>query len=48
MRNVSDKICGENLNTQFLFNTPLLIIVPFFLIMWKCMVQPDRPKMEIE
>jgi hypothetical protein len=46
MRNVSDKRCRENQNTHFMFNN-------FFEnpgihdIMWKNMVQPDRPQTAI-
>jgi hypothetical protein len=46
MRNVSYRICTENQNTHFVFNN-------FFFsdnrsvceIMWKNMLQPDRPQM---
>jgi hypothetical protein len=43
----SDKICGENQNTQFIF--PLPLPPPenraVYDIMWKNIVQPGRPQM---
>jgi hypothetical protein len=36
MRNISDKSCRETRNTHFVFE-----------IMWKNIVEPDRPQMAI-
>ena len=46
MRNVSDKICTENLNTYFMFNYVLLSRA-IYEIMWKNRIEPDRPQMKI-
>jgi hypothetical protein len=46
MRNDSDKSCRENQNTyvqDFVFPK----IMMFFKIMWKNIVQPDRPQMTV-
>jgi hypothetical protein len=48
MRNVLDKSCRENQNTHFVFNNCIPKIVPFYEIMWKNMIQPDRPHMTIQ
>ena len=48
MRNVSDKICIENQNTNFTFNKfcpPENRAV--YGILWKIMVQPDGPQKTI-
>jgi len=42
MRNISDKSCGENQNTYFMFNNISSKIV-FYVITWKNTVEPDRP-----
>jgi hypothetical protein len=46
MRNFSGKSCRENQNARFIFKTfsenPAV-----YDIMWKDMVQPDRPQMAI-
>ena len=45
MRNVSDKICRENQNTHFVFNTlffPENRVV--YEIMWENVVEPSRPQ----
>jgi hypothetical protein len=47
MRNVPDKSCRENQKTHFVFNKFFSKIVPFVIIMWKNMVQSDRPRMRI-
>jgi hypothetical protein len=41
MRNVSDKSCREN-NIHFVFNIFLNRVL--YGIMWKNMVEPDRPQ----
>jgi hypothetical protein len=46
MRNVSDESCRENQNTHSMFNNIFPKIVPF-MIMWKNMVEPDRPQMTV-
>jgi hypothetical protein len=48
MRNVSDRICGENENTHFVFSN--FFFFPENLAvdeMWKNMVERDRPLMII-
>jgi hypothetical protein len=47
MRNVSDKSCRENQNTHFMFNNFFSENRAICEIMWKNMVQPDRPQMTI-
>ena len=48
MRNVSDKSCRENRDTHFVFsNFSFSKILPFFEIMRKNMVVPDRTQMII-
>jgi hypothetical protein len=50
MRNVSDKIYSGNQNTHFMFNNsphPSLLKIALFEIMWKNVVQPDRPQMTV-
>ena len=47
MRNVSDKSCRENQNTDFMFSEVFPKIVPFYEIMWKNIVQPERSLMTI-
>ena len=48
MRKVSGKICSENQNTHLTFSKffPKKIIA-IYEIMWKNMVQPDKPQMTI-
>ena len=41
MRNISDKICKQNLNTHFFFNRTI------YEITWKNIVEPDRSQMKI-
>ena len=48
MRNDSDKSCTENQNTHFVFNNFFFFEnLAVYEIMWKNMVQPDRPQMTI-
>jgi len=52
MRNVSDERFKENQNTHFVFSDvppppPLPKTMPVYEIMWKDMVEPDRPQMRI-
>jgi hypothetical protein len=49
MRNVSDKSCREN-QTRFTFNKPFFSSFEngaVYEIMWKNLLQPDRPQMGI-
>jgi hypothetical protein len=46
MRNYSDKSCGENQNRHFVFNPPPETRA-VYEIMWKNVVESDRPKMTI-
>jgi len=45
MRNFSDKSCRENQNTHFFFNKSFSKNHAVYEIMWKNIVQPDRPQM---
>jgi hypothetical protein len=46
MRNVSDKSCRENQNTHFMLSNFFFSeIVPFYEIMSKVTVEPERPQM---
>jgi hypothetical protein len=45
MRNVSDKSCRHNQNTHFMFNNFFITNHAIYEIMWKNIVQPDRPQM---
>jgi hypothetical protein len=50
MRNISDKLCRENQITKFVFSKLSLFvskIVSFYEIIWKNIVQPDRPQKTI-
>jgi hypothetical protein len=47
MRNVSDKRCTENQNTHFMSNNFFSKSRAVYEIMWKIIVQPDRPQMTI-
>ena len=47
MRNVSDKRCGENQSTDFMFNNFFPENRAVDEIMWENMVEPDRPQMTI-
>ena len=45
MGNVSDKSCRENQNTDFMFNYSFFETHAVYEIMWKNVVEPDRPQM---
>jgi hypothetical protein len=47
MRNVSDKSCGENQNTHFVFSNLFFKNRVLYEIMWKNVVEPDRSQMPI-
>ena len=47
MRNVSDKSFKINENTHFKFNNFLFEYHVIYEVMWKNVVQPDRPHMTI-
>jgi hypothetical protein len=47
MKNVSDKVCKENINTYFMLNHFFFLKIVPFMRRWKNMVQPDRPQMTI-
>ena len=44
MTNVCDKSCTENQNTHFRFNNAMFENRAVYEIMWKNIVQPDRPQ----
>jgi hypothetical protein len=44
MRNVSDKSCRENQDTHFVFKIFFPENRALYDIMWKNMVEPDRPQ----
>jgi hypothetical protein len=47
MRNISDKRCRENQGTHFTFSNSFSENLAIYEIMWKNMVEPDRPDMTI-
>ena len=48
MRNVSDKICTKNLNAQCMLNNVIFFLNrAIYELMWKNIVEPDRPQMTI-
>ena len=47
MRNFSDKNRTENQNTHFMFNNFFSETDAVYEIMWKHIVEPDRPQMTI-
>jgi hypothetical protein len=47
MRKVGDKNCRENQNTHFICNKMFSENLAVYEIMWKNMVEPDRPQMTI-
>jgi hypothetical protein len=47
MRNVWHKSCRGNQNTHFMFNIFFFENPAFYEIMWKIIVQPDRPQTTI-
>jgi len=47
MRKVSDKHCGENQNTHCMNNNFFPKNCAIYEMMWKNMVEPERPQMTI-
>jgi len=47
MVHFSDKCCGENQNIHFMFDNFFSENHAIYEIMWKNMVEPDRPQMTI-
>jgi len=47
IRNVSDKSCTENQNTHFMFSSYFFENRAVYEIVYKNIVQPDRPQMTI-
>jgi len=47
MRNVSDKSCRENQNTYFVFSNFFPEKGAVYEIIWKNIIEPDRPQMTI-
>jgi hypothetical protein len=47
MRNVSDKSCREDQNTHVVFRILFIEIHAVYAIMWKNIVEPERPQMII-
>ena len=47
IRNVWGKICGENQNTHFIQQLFFFQIRAIYEIMWKNIIEPDRPQMTI-
>jgi len=48
VKNVSDKLCVENQNTHFMFNNFFFFeTFAVYEILWKNIVQPERPQMKI-
>jgi hypothetical protein len=47
MRKVWDKICAESQNKHFVFNNFFSENHAVYEIMWKNMVEPERPHMTI-
>jgi hypothetical protein len=47
VRNVSDKSCRGNQNTRFTFSSIFSEDHDVYEIMWKNVVEPDRPHMTI-
>jgi hypothetical protein len=43
MKNVSDKSCGENKNSHFVFSN-FFFYLALYAIMWKNIVDRGRPK----
>ena len=44
MRNISNKYCRGNENTNFVFNYFFFESRAIYEIMWKCIVEPGRPQ----
>ena len=49
MRKISGRNCRENQNTHFIFSNPFFFFEnrPVYEIMWKNIVQPERPQMTV-
>jgi hypothetical protein len=47
MRNVSDESCRENYNTRFMSQNFFPENGAVYEIMWKNIVEPDRPQMTV-
>jgi hypothetical protein len=47
MRNVSDKICRENQNKFYVQKHFFFRNFALYEVMWKIMVEPERPEMTI-
>jgi hypothetical protein len=47
MKNVSDKCCGETLNTHFILNDVFIKNRAVYEIIWKNTVERERPQMTI-
>jgi len=47
MTNVSDKSSRENQNTHFMVNKFFFLNHAIYEVMWKNMVEPDKPEMAI-
>ena len=47
IRNFSDKSCKGNQNIQFMFSIFFFENHTLYVIMWKNMVQPNRPQITI-
>jgi len=48
IRTASHRNCRQIQNTHFPFNTGFQKIVPFMIITWKNMVEPDRTQITIK
>jgi hypothetical protein len=47
MRSVSDERCRENQNTRFVLNSFVFENLAVYEIIWKNILEPDRPQMTI-
>jgi hypothetical protein len=47
MKNVSNKSCRENQTTHFIYNNFYPENLAVYELMWKNVVDPERPQMEI-
>jgi hypothetical protein len=48
MRNVSDKSCKENQHTHFLFSNHFKVNRAVYEIMWKNIIESDRPQVTVQ
>jgi len=48
MRKVSDKSCRENKSTHLMFSNFFFLNRAFYEIMWKNVVDRDRPQVKIQ